>query len=347
MNLSPEITDLTAEWQKARILYPMYAALAREFVVEMPRCSDLEAGVEAPPQESVEQARRWFDDMDQRIQVHQLRQFLQTTSLSSDKGLRTLLEHHLGKKVRADSDRDKIDFLLVQYFSHCAPSRLEDSDVDLAYVAETLELVLGKVDLTVPAWLAPLDELLTASGKCKNLNQLLTGRILEKGRKIKTSAGKDYYLPVAMVAFTRFSFLMRRVFFRLMHQDLNAILDELRQLENLGVATLDCRSAQFSAEEPTVRLRMICQSWKVMFHAEYSSGQPLRMLVDLQAITKTALASAARKNAAGGGKSSATASRAKAAGAGTKLPTATSDAAEFEVSGNANGWDTDGNRGPV
>ena len=43
-----------------------------------------------------------------------------------------------------------------------------------------------------------------------------------------------------------------------------------------------CRSAQFSADEPVTRLRMICQSWKVMFHAEYSSGSPLRMLVDLR-----------------------------------------------------------------
>ena len=84
-----------------------------------------------------------------------------------------------------------------------------------------------------------------------------------------------------MVAFTRFSFLMRRIFFRLMHQDLNAILDGLRELEQRGVETLDCRRAQFSAEEPIARLRMICQSWKVMFHAEYSSGQPVSMLVDL------------------------------------------------------------------
>jgi hypothetical protein len=34
---------------------------------------------------------------------------------------------------------------------------------------------------------------------------------------------------------------------------------------------------------------MICQSWKVMFHAEYSSGQPLRMLVDLRASVDDAL----------------------------------------------------------
>jgi hypothetical protein len=34
---------------------------------------------------------------------------------------------------------------------------------------------------------------------------------------------------------------------------------------------------------------MICQSWKVMFQAEYSSGQPLRMLVDLRASVEAAL----------------------------------------------------------
>jgi len=56
-----------------------------------------------------------FLDMDQRIQVHQLRQFLQTTTLTSEEGLRTLLEHHLQKAQRSDSDRDKTDFLLVQF----------------------------------------------------------------------------------------------------------------------------------------------------------------------------------------------------------------------------------------
>src|SRR5438094_8934138 len=114
--------------------------------------------------------------------------------------------------------------------------------------------------------------------------------MLEKGRTLKTSAGDNYFTPVAMIAFTRFSFLMRRVFFRLMHQDLNAILDGLRALELCGVSSLDCRSAQFSADEPVARLRMICHSWKVMFHAEYSSGQPLRMLVDLRLGMDAALA---------------------------------------------------------
>jgi hypothetical protein len=328
MTPTPQLPDLAAEWRDARLLYPLYAALAREFVIEMPSHSDLEACVDAPPQESVEQTRQLFSDLDARIQVHQLRQFLQTTTLGSDEALRTLLLHHLHRQEHTDADRDKIDFLLVQFFSHCAPSRLEDVDVDLAYVAQTLEPVLGPIDLNIPEWLTPLNEVVQTANGCRNLNQLLTSRILEKGRKLKTSCGKKYFLPAAMVAFTRFSFLMRRIFFRLMHQDLNAILDGLRELESRGVETLDCRRAQFSAEEPIARLRMICQSWKVMFHAEYSSGQPVSMLVDLRAVIEAALAKHAKSAAKPG---SAPKARAQAAAANADVP-------DFEVSSSSADW---------
>ena len=333
MTSSSQLNELAADWQQARQLYPLYAALAREFVIDLPRCSDLEAGLDAPPQESVEQARQWLLDVDERIQVYQLRQFLQTTNLASDEALRTLLVHHLHKQKRSDSDRDKIDFLLVQYFSNCAPSRLEDQDVDVEYVAQMLEPVLGSVDTTPPEWLTPLNSLLAEASAAKGLNDLLTSRILEKGRKLKTSSGDNYFTPTAMVAFARFSFLMRRIFFRLMHQDLNSILDGLRQLEALGVRTLDCRRAQFSADEPVARLRMICQSWKVMFHAEYSSGQPLRMLVDLRSAIETAI-DRARK--AGGETKTAGSPRAQAAAVGGA--STDSGAAEFDVAPHTPDW---------
>lgn len=340
MTVTPQLTQLAAEWRAARLLHPLYAALAREFVIDLPSCSDLEANVEAPPQESIELARQWFLDMDERIQVHQLRQFLQTTSLTSDEGLRTLLLHHLEKTERSASDRDKIDFLLVQFFSHCAPSRLEDADVDLEYVAQTLEPVLGPPDVNAPEWVKPLDEFIQAAGRSRNLNDLLSSGILEKGRKVKASAGDNYFQPAAMVAFTRFSFLMRRVFFRLMHQDLNAILDGLRELELRDVTTLDCRRAQFSAEEPTVRLRMICQSWKVMFHAEYSSGQPLRMLVDLRAVVDAALARTS-KSATTKMTTSTPVQKTHAAAASAASTGPGPEPAEFEVSP-APEWDSTG-----
>ena len=341
MTDTPQLHELAEEWSAARLLYPLYAALAREFVIDLPPCADLEANVEAPPQESIELARQWFLDMDERIQVHQLRQFLQTTSLTSDEGLKALLVHHLHKPNRSSSDRDKIDFLLVQFFSHCAPSRLEDADVDVEYVAQVLEPVLGSLDASTPEWLKPLDEFVQAANGCRHLNELFSAGILEKGRRLKASAGENYFQPAAMVAFTRFSFLMRRVFFRLMHQDLNAILDGLRELELRDVHTLDCRRAQFSAEEPTVRLRMICQSWKVMFHAEYSSGQPLRMLVDLRTVIDAALARTA-KSASGKAKAAPGPSKAKAAAAVAQFAASAADVPEFEVSSGHPATDDEG-----
>jgi hypothetical protein len=255
----------------------------------VPPCADLEAGADTPGRESVEQATQWLEEMDQRVQVHQLRQFLQSSPLADQEGLLELLRHFLATPTRTDVTRDKIDFLLVQYFSTAAPGELDDNDVDLAMVAQYLEPALGEVDLKTPLWLNALDRVLEGARKCKSLDQLLHGGILEQGRKAKTQAGDLFYLPIALVAFTRFGYLMRRTFFRLMHNDLNSILDGLNELETKGIEAIDCRRAQFSAQEPVARLRIICQSWKVMFQAEYSSGTPLRMLVDLRASVDYAL----------------------------------------------------------
>jgi hypothetical protein len=289
MTPTTPVQDLATQWNFARKLYPIYFELAREFAIDVKPSAELEAGVEMPGKETVEQANQWLDHMDGAIQVHQLRQFLQTSSLVSQEGTVALLQHFLAKSTKSDAIRDKIDFLLVQYFSQNAPAGLNDAEVDLAYVAQAMETVLGPIELKPPVWLNALDRVLDAARKCKSLDELLHGGVLEQGRKAKGLAGELFYLPVALVAFTRFGYLMRRAFFRLMLGDLNLILDGLTELEDKGIETIDCRRAQFSAQEPIIRLRMICQSWKVMFQAEYSSGSPLRMLVDLRASVEHAL----------------------------------------------------------
>jgi hypothetical protein len=144
-----------------------------------------------------------------------------------------------------------------------------------------------------------------------------------------------------------------------MHQDLNAIFDGLRELEHNGVTHIDCRRAQFSAEEPIMRLRMICQSWKVMFQAEYSSGQPLRMLVDLRAAIDDALgrspvANAPAKTAAAASKvaapskpapaqpaKQAMAARAGAASSAPKFNVTEDETPEFEISIGNDEWNAD------
>lgn len=285
----PAAKDLALEWSTARRLYPIYSELAREFAIDVKPAADLEAGADTPGKESVEQAQHWIQEMDERVQVHQLRQFLQTSPIVTPEGLLYLLQHYLEKPAKPDAIRDKIDFLQVQYFSQLAPAGLSDAEVDLNYVAQSLQPLLGQVELKPPVWLNALDRVLEAARRCKSLDELLHGGILEQGRKAKNQAGELFFMPVALVAFTRFGYLMRRAFFRLMLGDLNTIVDGLNELERKGIHTIDCRRAQFSAQEPIMRLRMICQSWKVMFQAEYSSGQPLRMLVDLRASVEYAL----------------------------------------------------------
>ena len=289
MTPTTPVQDLATQWSCARKLYPIYFEMAREFAIEAKPCAELEAGVDTPGKETVEHANQWIEHMDGAIQVHQLRQFLQTSSLVNQEGIVSLLQHFLAKQTKSDAIRDKVDFLLVQYFSQIAPAGLNDAEVDLAYVAQAMEPVVGQIELKPPVWLNALDRVLDSARKCKSLDELLHGGVLEQGRKAKGLAGELFYLPVALTAFTRFGYLMRRAFFRLMLGDLNIILDGLTELEDRGIETLDCRRAQFSAQEPIVRLRMICQSWKVMFQAEYSSGSPLRMLVDLRASVEHAL----------------------------------------------------------
>jgi hypothetical protein len=312
-------TNQIAAWQNIRHLYSAYLVWAREFAIEVQPCAELESESNVPSAEVTARAEQWLADMDQRVQIHQLRQFVQTSAQADEAFLHGLLSCHLKKQKHTEQDRDKVDFLLVQIFSQAAPADISGPSLSLTEAAKILQPVLGTVEISPADWLDPLEELLGKAYRAKNLNQLFTSRIIEQGRQIKASSGDKFFEPSSMVAFARFGFLVRRAFFRLMHQDLNTILDGLRDLEAQGVTTLDCRKAQFAADEPVARLRMICQSWKVMFHAEYSSGQPLCILVDLRSAVESALMHVARRGAL----------RAKGAAAGSGQ--------EFEISGSS--WD--------
>ena len=363
MTPSPQPQDLATQWKLACRLYPVYFEIAREFVVDIQPCPALAAAGEMPEEEAAKAAVQWIAELDQRIQAHQFRQFLQTSSMVPHEGLVDLLQYFLAQPTKDAGVRDKVDFLLVQYFSQAAPSQLDD-EVDLSYVVRALDQVLGPVDLKTPVWLNALDRVLESARRCRSLDELLHSGVLEQGRKAKAQAGDLFFLPIALAAFTRYGYLMRRVFFRLMHGDLNVILDGLDELDENGVETIDCRRAQFSEQEPIMRLRMICQSWKVLFQAEYSSGQPLRMLVDLRASVEHALGRSNAATKADGpdatkGVPSKSAGEAKAAAAGagagsenapnkfgstttkdSRPKPAPMDAPEFEITA-APAWDPD------
>ncbi len=295
--VSPQ-SNTAVLWAAWRRLYPLYFTLAREFVIEAQPCSDLDDELHTPSAESVGEAEKWFAAMDTRIHIHHLRHFAQTSSLMTEQALSDLLVHSLNKKQRTPDDRDKVDFLLVQIFSMRVPSRIADADLTLEVTAKILEPVIGPIAGNPPTFMKDLDELISETSRAGNLNVLFTSRIIERSREVKVSCGDQFFEPIVMSAFARFGFLIRRSFFGLMQQDLNLTLDGLRELGNRGVTTIDCRKAQFSAEEPIKRIRMICLSWRVMFQAEYSSGQPLCLLVDLRTAVESALVQTAKSGSA-------------------------------------------------
>src|SRR6185437_15822991 len=108
-------------WRVARRLHAIYAELDTTYEFGMPPCSALEDPVLRPEPEVLERVRAWFEQMDTHVQVWQLRQLLQSTSLQSEEDLRYLIVRHLERKQQTEADKEKLDFLLVQYFAHCAP----------------------------------------------------------------------------------------------------------------------------------------------------------------------------------------------------------------------------------
>jgi hypothetical protein len=268
----------------------MYSGVAKRFSLVEPPCNELETPAESVTPQVRAAIRGWLREMDGRIQVHHLRLFLQTSPLSNEGNVRSLIRHHFNKESRSAADRDKLDFLLVQYFSQSAPTQvLLNARPAFADVAKVLEPVLGMAPSQLPPRLQPLEEMLNRLSYCANLRDLLQRGVLNEVRQLKDSAeGVGFEIP-ELVAFARANFLIRQTFFRLIHADLDTIRFSARRLEKHGVKTIDCTRAQLASAEPVARVLELAQQWKKPFQADYSAGNPFAQLAELRAAMEEAL----------------------------------------------------------
>jgi len=128
-----------AQWKEAREVFPIYLALAKQLQIEIPFPQAKRNLPEKLDLELFSKVQEWLDSMDQRVLVHQLRHLLQMTTLNaSETSLRALIQRHLRKSKKSNTDRDKIDFLLVQYFALCAPAKIYHKQIELADVAHVM-----------------------------------------------------------------------------------------------------------------------------------------------------------------------------------------------------------------
>jgi hypothetical protein len=288
-----------AQWNEARSVFPIYLALAKQLGLEVPFTQAKRSLPEKPDLDTFNSVHEWLDSMDLRVMVHQLRHLLQMTTLNaSESGLQSLIQRHLRKPKKSSVDRDKVDFLLVQYFALCAPAKIYHKQIDLADVAQVMQPVLGEVDPDPLAWCAPLEQMIEALRGFRSLREILKTNFIEQGRKVKETAGGMFYDPAALVAFIRFNFLMRRTLIELMHADLIAIRAGLAQLQSAGARIIDCHHVGLSASEPLEKISAMADEWKQPFQKEYTErtvSQAFDKLLGLRTDVELALEKVAGK----------------------------------------------------
>jgi hypothetical protein len=261
----------TAQWEENRSVFPIYIALAKHLQIAIPFPQNKRVLPEKAELELFTQVDTWLNAMDQQVMVHQLRHLLQMTTLNaSESGLRALIMRHLKKPGKTLVDRDKVDFLLVQYFALCAPAKIFHKQIELADVALVMKPVFGEVSTAPLPWCEPLDKMIQALRAFKSLRDILKTNFIEQGRRVKETAGNMFYDPNAMLAFVQFNFLLRRTLIELMHADLIYIRSGINHLENAGAKTIDCQSLGMSAAEPVAKVRQYADEWKQPFQKEYT-----------------------------------------------------------------------------
>lgn len=259
------------QWKEARSVFPIYLALAKQLEFEIPFTQAKRNLPEKPELETFSQVHEWLDSMDQRVMVHQLRHLLQMTTLNaSETGLRALIQRHLRKAKKSSVDRNKIDFLLVQYFALCAPAKIYHKLIEPADVAQVMRPVLGEIDPAPLAWCEPLEKMIEALRGFRSLREILKTNFIEQGRQVKESAGGMFYDPAALIAFIRFNFLLRRTLIELMHADLIAIRTGLGQLQSTSARVIDCHHFGLSSAEPLSKILALADEWKQPFQKEYT-----------------------------------------------------------------------------
>src|SRR5713101_1348810 len=323
----PEVSR-AEEWAELRSVFPIYLALAKQLEIAIPFPHDKRNLPEKPPLELFKQVQTWLDSLDQRVLAHQLRHLLQMTTLNANESsLRALIQRHLRKPSKTNIDRDKIDFLLVQYFALCAPAKIYHKQIELEDAAAVMKPVLGEVDSALLDWCQPLEKMITSLRSFRGLRDMLKTNFIAEGRKVKEAAGGMFYDSSAMLAFIRFNFLLRRTLIELMHADLIAIRAGLEHVDTAGVHVIDCKRFGLSASESISKIRQLADEWKQPFQKDYTErtvNETFEKLLNLRSDVEKALAQLAKSDVpaatVSAAKSAAPATTTKAPARAAKAP---------------------------
>ena len=283
------LKEIAAEWRDARRIYPIYSAVISRFELPVKHCQQLDSPIDRADEDATKQVREWLQSVDEKIEAAQLRQVLQSTTLATEDSMRSLARRYLGKKDAAETYRDRIEFLLAQYFSQRATAGAARGIVSRDDVAKSLEPVVGTANGGLPAWVKELDELLGRLEKFRSLRDFLTGGVLEQGRVLKSRNSSEFVQPAVLASITRYNFLVRLNFIRLLHHDLERIQKVTRDLAERGVREIDCSAAGLSQSASPDEVLRFSANWKAIFRKDYSERQVATAVVKVLDACETEL----------------------------------------------------------
>lgn len=267
------LKEIAAEWRSARRIYPIYTAVISRFELPLKSCLHLDSPIDRADDDATKQVREWLESVDEKIEAAQLRQVLQTTTLGTEDSMRSLARRYLGKTNAAEVYRDRIEFLLAQYFSQKATAKAARGIVSHDEVAKSLEPVVGETNGGSPVWVKELDELLARLEKFRSLRDFLTGGVLEQGRVLKSRNSSEFGQAAVLASITRYNFLVRLNFIRLLHHDLERIQQVTHDLVARGVKEIDCSAAGLGTGSSPDEVMRFAANWKAIFRKDYSERQ--------------------------------------------------------------------------
>ena len=166
--------------------------------------------------ESIESARQWLSVTDFGISAFILRTFMERNPITVEEK-ETLIRYYLSKLPHAHNDRDKLDYLLLDYFSGLLEVTDEPKPGLLLDIEDLLEPLVPQLSLPEPSEniekkLNELYSLRYRLSEFTEFDKLVQARLVDKSRAIKIQLNESFYHPSVLPRVIHFNLDFRQRF---------------------------------------------------------------------------------------------------------------------------------------
>lgn len=189
----------------------------------------------------IQSLRQWLALADLAISPFVLRSYLERNPPDTELH-KALIRYFLEKSPHAESDRDKLDYLLTAHFTVVRETDIVarfESPAELAgAIAELFRRpVTGEMPSPVQMMLHELESLMVLVTEFQDFDQLVAARMVERARALKANLGENFYDPKVLPTIIRFNITFRRHFEQLIRKQIEqvkaqtgALIEAVRQI---------------------------------------------------------------------------------------------------------------------